>query len=72
VIVSDTAGIRVYEAGGPDRFKSVWLPFGGKNTENWTLIFNHDEVLHLDGPEKPGFQTALDCQCDLRNLRGRP
>jgi hypothetical protein len=31
-----------------------------------------DQVLHLEGPTKPGFQKTLDCHGDLRNLRGRP
>ena len=33
---------------------------------------DHEQKLHLDGPEKPGIQKTLDGHGDLRNLCGRP
>jgi hypothetical protein len=33
---------------------------------------DHEQKLHLDGTEKPGFQKILACHGDFRNLRGGP
>jgi len=37
---------------------------------NGTNTPDHEQKLHLDGTEKPGFQKILACHGDLRNLRG--
>jgi hypothetical protein len=37
-----------------------------------SICNDYHQELHLDSPQKPGFQKTLACHCDLRNLRGRP
>ena len=33
---------------------------------------DHEQKLHLDGTEKPGFQKILACHSDFRNPHGGP
>jgi hypothetical protein len=35
-------------------------------------VRDDDSEFHLEGPTKSDFPKTLDCDGDLRNLRGRP